>query len=684
MATGGVNIKMGVSGVAQFKQSISQARQNMKTLDAQLKLTEKQYKATGDAETYMQQKTEQLKAKLEEQKSVAANAEKALADMADRGVDKSSKAFQDMIRTLATAKGDMLDTEMQLQGISETSQEAGDGVSEMNSQLANVGKGISWQNVTEGLGTISAGIGKAITKAWQLGEALVNATLGAGSWADELGETAEKYEDTLKAFGGGDSATEALQRMRKTARWIDTDVDTILTAQDKLKKGREEAGKSYMGALAYLGIDPDGMSDLDLFWKAGEAIAKLGDEEDKVYYANQLFGKSWRELLPLFKTGREEYEKTNASWNVVEDDQLDALQKMDDQYQKMTSEWETFKMEMLSAFSGPMTEGMKAITGLFEELNKYLDSEEGQAMLKQLGDTISGLITDLTQIDPAEVVGGIKTVIEDIVKAFEWIDKHHDDVVTGLTAIAGGFALIKITTLAANIGKFVSGVKGLFSGGTPTTTTGTGTATGGWMTGAWNKMTAATANASSVIQTAGGLMPVLFDRILNETNFGRAIRDGGSAWEGLTQDVEEVRAGIEHNAETFGEDWDNNVLTQPGKNSIRFWDDFWSNVLTGGSGWKWGPQGEGTGSDWTDEEAQDLTAAISRMTDEITGGSDITRQSNSEMTQAASGMKGLPAETAEAVRQALNGAQVRIDGGLLSSYVGEVFAQWVANGGGTQ
>ena len=68
MASGGVNVKMGVSGVAQFKSSINQAKQNMKTLDAQLALTEKQYKATGDAETYMQQKTEQLKAKLEEQK----------------------------------------------------------------------------------------------------------------------------------------------------------------------------------------------------------------------------------------------------------------------------------------------------------------------------------------------------------------------------------------------------------------------------------------------------------------------------------------------------------------------------------------------------------------------------------------------------------------------------------------
>ena len=77
----GVNVKMGVSGVAQFKQSMKQAQQSVKTLDAELKLNEKQFKATGDAEAYLEQKAELLKKKLEEQKSAVSNAEKALDEM---------------------------------------------------------------------------------------------------------------------------------------------------------------------------------------------------------------------------------------------------------------------------------------------------------------------------------------------------------------------------------------------------------------------------------------------------------------------------------------------------------------------------------------------------------------------------------------------------------------------------
>ena len=643
MATGGVNIKMGVSGVAQFKQSISQARQNMKTLDAQLKLTEKQYKATGDAETYMQQKTEQLKAKLEEQKAVAANAEKALADMTERGVDKSSKAFQDMIRTLATAKGDMLDTEMALQGIEDSSQNASDGVSEMNSQLANVGQGISWQNVTSGLESITGKLEQAAKTAFNFGKKLVNATLGAGEWADELVTEAKTLGLT----------PQELQAMRYTSNIIDTSVESIVSAQKKLKKGLGSNDAGVMGGLLELlgeGYDPRGKDWETVFWDAGEALMKFGDETEKEVYAQKLFGRSWNDLIPLFEAGRKEYEETNASWNVLSDEQLESLTKMDDEYQKLNAQFENLKMTALSEFAEPMQKAMQKINELLTKFTEWLQSEEGQKF-------VDGVINKVNE--------GLDLII-----------KNKDDVVTALTAIAGGFALIKITTLAANIGKFVSGLGGLFGGKKPTETTGTAAASGGLMTGAWNKLTAGSISASSVIQMAGGMMPALFDRVLNETNFGRAVRDGGSIWEGLLQDVEETRAGLQKNAETFNEDWDNNVLTQLGKNSILFWDKIHKEQQEA-SEWTFG-------DDFTAEDAMALAQAAEKMdqaAEEFTGGSDSTRQSNSEMTQAASGMKGLPAETAEAVRQALNGAQVRIDGGLLSAYVGQVFAQWVANQG---
>ena len=111
MASNSANVKMGVTGVAQFKQSMSQAKQAVKTLDAQLSLTEKQFKASGDAEEYMAKKTAELQAKLEAQKNVVENAQKALDEMAKKGVDRNSKAYQDLYREILKTKGEMLDTE---------------------------------------------------------------------------------------------------------------------------------------------------------------------------------------------------------------------------------------------------------------------------------------------------------------------------------------------------------------------------------------------------------------------------------------------------------------------------------------------------------------------------------------------------------------------------------------------
>lgn len=641
---GGVNIKMGVSGVAQFKQSISQARQNMKTLDAQLKLTEKQYKATGDSETYMQQKTEQLKAKLEEQKTVAASAEKALADMTDRGVDKSSKAFQDMIRTLATAKGDLIDTEMQLQGISESSDQAADGVSEMNSQLANVGQGISWQNVTSGLESITGKLEKAAQQAWNFGKKLVNATLGAGEWADELVTEAKTLGLT----------PQELQAMRYTSNIIDTSVEAIVASQKKLKKGLGSNDEGVMGGLLELlgeGYDPRGKDWETVFWDAGEALMKFSNETEKEVYAQKLFGRSWNDLIPLFEAGREQYEETNASWNTLSDDQLESLTKMDDEYQKLNAQFETLKNTALSEFAEPMQKAMEKINDLLGKFTEWLQSEEGQ-----------------------QFVDGVVKALDE---GLDWIIKNKDSVVTALGAIAVAFAAVKASVVAVNVAKFVSGLSGLFSGKAATSAAanaGTTTASAGIGAGGLLGLGGAAAIVAGFAAAA--------DRRNNHPEDVRGTNEYLAAQSAGAEQLLAEYLSAEKAKASF--DWMS--ATEAEAAAIQAQVEATRQKLMEAEG---GAEALQAYSDWRQENSYgndywELPDALAQAVQDLTGGTEAQRQSNSEMAEASKGMKGLPAETANAVRQALNGAQVRIDGGLLSAYVGEVFAQWVADHGGTQ
>ena len=65
---------------------------------------------------------------------------------------------------------------------------------------------------------------------------------------------------------------------------------------------------------------------------------------------------------------------------------------------------------------------------------------------------------------------------------------------------------------------------------------------------------------------------------------------------------------------------------------------------------------------------------MSAAAEELTGESETAQQSNSEMTEAAKGMKGLPAQVAGAVAAALNNTQVVINGEQLTHVVGVVQA----------
>lgn len=452
MATG-VNVKMGVTGVQQFKQNMNTAKNSVKTLDQALALNEKQFKATGNAEEYMKTKTELLQVKLKEQKSVVSQAQKALEQMKKQGVDKASASFQSMQQTLLKAQGELLDTETELKNVGTSATTAKSGVDSMNKGLKQIGDQVSFENVISGIDRITGALESAAKTALKLGQRLVSSTLGAGSTADDILTKSTIF----------DISPEKYQRALKTSQIIDTDVDTILNARSKMAKGIGTGAND--DVFRALGISTEGRHDdvEGIFWDVGDALMSMTDDVQRETYAQQMFGRSWKELIPLFSAGREEYERINDSWSVVGDDQLKSLGKMDDQYQTLQSEWETFQMQMLGALSGPMTQVLEVLSGLMEQFNTYLQSEDGQAMLQAIGDALSGLLTDLTQIDPDQVMKGLKDILDKLIESLKWLaDPGNQQTVTGgLKAIVGGWALLKLGGGALKLFELISGLKWL-------------------------------------------------------------------------------------------------------------------------------------------------------------------------------------------------------------------------------
>ena len=454
MATN-ANVNVGVTGVAQFKQGMKDAQNAVKTLDQQLKLNEAQFKLTGDAEAYMEQKTKLLQDKLEEQKRVVQQAEEALKAMSDNGVSKSSAAFQQMQQNLVRAQTDLANIQADLLGVEDAGDGASSEISEMNSQLNNINTQVSFESITEGIDGITSKLESAATAAFNLGMRLVSMTLDAASWADELATDAEVYG--LKP--------EELQRMQKTAKLIDTSVESIVGAKKRLAKGLGENSEGVMGTFAAFGLDPNTMDTLDdKFWAIGDAIYHMSDAEEQEAYAQKVFGRSWNDLRPLFAAGRQEYEETNAKWSVVSDENLDKLTKLDDAYQTLSEEWETLKTTLLSILADALTPAMETLTGLMQEFNAYLESPAGKQMLNELSQAISGLFSDLSKIDPQQVIEGFSGVFNKITEGLRWVYDNREGIVNAMTRVVEGWAALKIVGGAADLLRLVTGLQSLTGG----------------------------------------------------------------------------------------------------------------------------------------------------------------------------------------------------------------------------
>ena len=63
--------------------------------------------------------------------------------------------------------------------------------------------------------------------------------------------------------------------------------------------------------------------------------------------------------------------------------------------------------------------------------------------------------------------------------------------------------------------------------------------------------------------------------------------------------------------------------------------------------------------------------------EQLTGGTEAQKQSNSEMAAAAQGLQGLPAEMANAISQAMAEIGITIDGQMLIGYVNSALGNMV-------
>ena len=465
-----IKTTIAVDGEQAFKRAINDANTSLRNMGTQLTLASAQFKKDGDAMKLMETRSKALRGEIGQQEEIVKALEKAVTDSTKAYGENSQKTEKwEAELNRAKAKLVSLQSELKLNDVGldrngkafdESSQKAAD----YQATLQGIGKNVSFETISSGIGGITKSVESAAKKVLGLARTIREAFVDAGKWADDLSTNAIKY----------DMDVEELQKWQNAADFIDTDVEVIISARDKLgkkmKSGWKDEGLDMWQVLGIDLTDAEGKyrDKMDVMWEVGETLRNMaivdGDDVRADAYAQEVFGKSWRELLPLFSAGREEWEKTVESQRVVSKERVQALAELDDANQALENSWDVTKYSFLAELAPVITDVTKAMTGMLEEFNAWMDTDEGKQAMEDLSGAIRDLFSGLTDLKFADVIDGVKTAINGIKNVFVWISKHKDDLVKALEAIGIAFAGMKLATVALNIGKIVNGFRTLWNG----------------------------------------------------------------------------------------------------------------------------------------------------------------------------------------------------------------------------
>ena len=496
------SVKMGVTGIAQFKSGMNQAQQSVKTLDAALKLNEKQLQATGDKETYMQQKSKLLQQQIAAQNTVIKQGQQALAAMEKNGVNPASQAYQKMQQQVLNAQTALLGMHDQLNTVGESAQETAQKTDQLADSLNGINKKVSFDAVLGGIGKITDGMEAAGHKIEAIARDVWETMATAAAWADN--------ENTLAAMYGID--VETLQRMQGASRTIDTSVDTIIKAQQKLKNGMVYGSDDIKAAFQTLGVSLGYFTGkggevhvfrdaMDVFWEAGEALKSYGDEVERDAMAQKIFGNSWQQLMPLFMAGRKEYEDTLAAQDIVTQENVDKLNALDDALQKLDQEFSTLKTTVLSSLAPAFTELADGFSGLLKEFNEYIQTDEGKEKLEALSSAVTELFTGITDVDFSTALDTAGGILDTITGALGWIKDNKDGVVDAIQGIGTAFLLLKAAQVVGGLVQGAAALKSLLGSG--------GAAAGAAGAAAGGAASGAAAGAAVGVSTGSSLLDAL-------------------------------------------------------------------------------------------------------------------------------------------------------------------------------
>lgn len=245
--------------------------------------------------------------------------------------------------------------------------------------------GAALAGVTAAVGTLTGAIVES-------GEALLDATVAAAEYGDNVDKMSQKM---------GISA-EAYQEWEAVMQHSGTSMETLKASMKTMASQAQKNNEAFQ-ALGITEEEVATLSQEDLFGKVIEGLQGMEEGTERTYIAGQLLGRGATELGALLNTSAEDTQamkdRLHELGGVMSDEDVKAAAAFQDSLQDMTTGFEALQRNLVSEFMPSLTSVMDGVSDIFAG-----DTDKG---MENISAGVEGLIGNITDLVPKLLsVGG--------------------------------------------------------------------------------------------------------------------------------------------------------------------------------------------------------------------------------------------------------------------------------------
>lgn len=274
-----------------------------------------------------------------------------------------------------------------------------------------------------------------IAAVYEAAKALHDLTMESAEWADDLLTRANKTG----------LSTDQLQGIDYAQRFLDFDkleetLARITVSMDKARDGAEKESAAFETlGVSVTNADGSLRNNWETLWDVLEALGQVENATERDATSNDLLGNAFKEMNPLVKAGREEFERlvkaAEDSGKILSEDEVKALGKVSDAAQEYDAKLESVKNKIAVVWGPASIEAMELFGDAVETAASVLiDSGllSGFEHLIESTEKFADVSLDLFDVkmpsflDPISQLGsaldGLGYIIGAIGDALEWVE----------------------------------------------------------------------------------------------------------------------------------------------------------------------------------------------------------------------------------------------------------------------